>query len=97
MLLWARIVSLLVAVSVQAQERVVDLTPKSESDERTSSQSNWREQVDCRGWASTGRIGSAPILSLTVARLDRSELSIGWPLGFLEATVHVSRLFDTRE
>ena len=76
MLLWARIVSLLVAVSVQAQERVVDLTPKSESDERTSSQSNWREQVDCRG-RSTGRIGSAPTLSLTVARLDRSELSMG--------------------
>jgi len=36
MLLWARIVALLVAVSVQAQERVVDLTPKGESDGRTS-------------------------------------------------------------
>jgi hypothetical protein len=76
MLPWARIVSLLVAVSVQAQERVVDLTPKSESDDRTSSQSNWREQVDCRG-RSTGPIGPAPTLSLTVARLDRSELSMG--------------------
>ena len=76
MLLWAMIVSLLVAVSVQAQERVVDLTPKRESDDRTASQSNWREQVDCRG-RSTGRIGPAPTLSLTVARLDRSELSMG--------------------
>ena len=75
MLLWARIVSLLVAVSVQAQERVVDLTPKSESDGRTASQSNWRERVDCRG-RSTGRIGPAPTLGLLVARLDRSELSM---------------------
>jgi hypothetical protein len=55
---------------------VLDLTPKSESDDRTASQSNWREQVDCRG-RSTGRIGPAPTLSLTVARLDRSELSMG--------------------
>jgi hypothetical protein len=76
MLLWARIVPLLVALGVQAQERVVDLTPKSESDGRTASQSSWREQVDCRG-RSTGRIGPAPTLSLTVARLDRSEVSMG--------------------
>ena len=76
MLLWATIVSLLAAVGVQAQERLVDLTPKSESDDRTASQSNWREQVDCRG-RSTGRIGPAPTLSLAVARLDRSEFSMG--------------------
>jgi hypothetical protein len=76
MLLWARIVTLLVALGVQAQERVVDLTPKSESDGRTARQSYWREQVDCRG-RSTGRVGPAPTLSLTVARLDRSELSMG--------------------
>ena len=61
MLLWARNVSLLVAVSVQAQERVVDLKPKSESDGRTAGQSNWREQVDCRG-RSTGRIRDRPRL-----------------------------------
>jgi hypothetical protein len=82
MLLLARIVLLHVAISVQAQERVVDLTPKSETDGQTASQSNWREQVDCRG-RSTGRIGPAPTLSLTVARLDRSELSMGgssWPI-----------------
>lgn len=78
MLAWARIVSLLVAVSVQAQERVVDLTPQSESDGRTASQSNWRKRVDC-GARSTGRIGPAPTLSLTVAQLDRSELSMGGP------------------
>ena len=75
MLLWTRIVLLLVVVSAQAQ-RLVDLTPKSEIDDRTASQSNWREHVDCRG-RSTGRIGPAPTLSLTVARLDRSELSRG--------------------
>ena len=57
----------------------MDLTPKSESDGQTASQSNWREQVDCRG-RSTGRIGPAPTLSLTVARLDRSELSMGGPV-----------------
>ena len=74
MLLWATIVSLVVTVGVQ--ERVVDLTPKSESAGRTASQSSWRERVDCRG-RSTGRIGPAPTLSLTVARLDRSELSMG--------------------
>ena len=68
MLLWASIVPLLVTLGVQAQERVVDLTPKSESDGRTASQSNWRDQVDCRG-RSTGRVGPAPTLSLTVARL----------------------------
>jgi hypothetical protein len=75
MLQWASIVSVLIAVSVQAQERVVDLTPKSESD-RKASQSSWREPVDCRG-RSTGRIGPAPTLSLTVVRLDPSELSMG--------------------
>lgn len=76
MLLWARIVPLLVALGVQAQERVVDLTRKSESDGRTASQSNWREQVDCRG-RSTGRIGPAPTLNVTIARLDRSEVAMG--------------------
>jgi hypothetical protein len=76
MLLWATIVSLLVAVSVQGQERVVDLTPKSDSDGWTARQSYGREQVDCRG-RSTGRIGPAPTLSLTIARLDSSELSMG--------------------
>ena len=76
MKLGARIVLLHVALGVQAQERLVDLTPKSERDGQTASQSNWREQVDCRG-RSTGRIGPAPTLSLAVARLDRSELSMG--------------------
>jgi hypothetical protein len=75
MLLWARILPLLVAISVQAQERVVDLTPNSDSDARAS-QTNWREPVDCRG-RSTGRIGPPPTLSLTVTRLDRPELSMG--------------------
>jgi hypothetical protein len=75
MLQWASIVSVLIAVSVQAQGRVVDLTPTSEGD-RKASQSGWREPVDCRG-RSTGRIGPAPTLSLTVVRLDPSELSMG--------------------
>jgi hypothetical protein len=76
MLLWAKIVPLLVALAVQAQERVVDLTPKRKSDGRTASQSNWREQVDCRG-RSTGRIGPAPTLNVTIARLDRAEVVVG--------------------
>lgn len=77
MLRWTTIVSLLVAFGVHAQERIVDLTPKSETDGRTAARSNWRaDRVDCRG-RSTGRIGPAPTLSLTIARLDRSELSMG--------------------
>ena len=77
MLVWARIVSLLVAVSIQARERVVDLTPKSETDGRAAARSNWRtDRVDCRG-RSTGRIGPAPTLNVTIARLDRAEVVVG--------------------
>ena len=49
MLKRATIVSLLLAVGIQAQERVVDLTPKGESDGQTANDSTWREQIDCRG------------------------------------------------
>jgi hypothetical protein len=76
MLLWAGIVPLFVAFGLQAQERAVDLTPKGEGGSRTPSQSNWREQVDCRG-RSTGRIGPAPTLDVTIARIDRAEVVVG--------------------
>jgi hypothetical protein len=75
-MLWTKIVTLLVALGVQAQDRVVDLTPKTASDGRAPTHSNWRmDRVDCRG-RSTGRIGPAPTLTLTVIHLDRSELSM---------------------
>jgi hypothetical protein len=76
MLLWARIVPLLVALGAGAQERLVDLTPRSESAGQSASQSNWREDFGCRG-RSNGRIGPAPALSLAVTGLDRAELSMG--------------------
>jgi len=73
MLRWTVIITLFVALGVEAQERVVDLTPKSQS---AGSPATWRERVDCRG-RSTGRSEPAPTLKVTIARLDRSEVVPG--------------------
>ena len=70
-MLWSIVTFALVALGVQA-ERVLDLTPKTggEAGQRTI-----REQVDCR--RGTGRIGTAPTLSLTIIGLDSREYAMG--------------------
>ena len=71
---WPVLMFALVAVGVQKQERLVDLTPRLGSE--AGGDSSIHERVECRG-RGTGRIGPAPTLRLAITGLDGLEFSMG--------------------
>jgi hypothetical protein len=74
---WKLFACLVVAIAVQTSERFVDLTRSTHAEpDRAVRGSGSPQRLDCYGRVK-GRPGAEPTLSLTIARLDGQELSMG--------------------